>query len=90
MRKHWFAADKRKNSKINIEYKYINSSFEKNGIRESMFRVHWNNLLQKHRPLFARIAALGVQIGLTEQMIAFELFNDCNDNLTDLVNELGI
>lgn len=73
-----------------MESEFRGYALERSGIRESMFRLFFNDLLQKHRPLFARIAALGAQIGLTENMIAFELFNGCNDNLTDLVNELGI
>lgn len=73
-----------------MESEFRGYALERSGIREGMFRLFFNDLLQKHKPLFARIAALGAQIGLTENMIAFELFNGCNDNLTDLVNDLGI
>lgn len=73
-----------------MESEFRGFSFEKQGIRESMFRVFWNDLLHKHKPLFARIAALGMQLGLTEQMIVGELFYGCDDNLTDIIHEMGI
>lgn len=73
-----------------LESEYRGFSLEKSGIRESVFRLFFNDLLKKHKPLFARISALGIQIGLTENMIAHELFNGCNDNLTDLSDQLGI
>lgn len=73
-----------------LESEFRGFQLEKSGIREGMFRLVLTDLLQKHRPLFARVAALGAQVGLTENMIAFELFNGCSDNLTDLVDQLGI
>ena len=73
-----------------MESEFRGFLLEKSGIREGIFRLFFNDLLQKHKPLFARLAALGLQLGLTENMVAFELFNGCNDDLTDLIHELGI
>ena len=73
-----------------MESEFRGFSLEKSGIRESICRLFFNDLLQKHKPLFARLAALGLLLGLTEQMLAGEIFYGCNDNLTDLIHELGI
>lgn len=75
-----------------MESEYRGFSLEKSGIRESLFRLHFNELISKNKSLFARIAALGLQLGLTEQMLIGELFcSGCGeDNLSDLVTELGI
>lgn len=75
-----------------LESEFRGYSLEKSGVKESLFRLHFNDILSKNKPLFARIAALGLQLGLTEQMLIGELFySGCGeDNLNDLITELGI
>lgn len=74
-----------------MESEYRGFGLERIGIRESLFRLFFDDLLQNNKPLFKRIWALGTQLGLSESTIAGEMFyGGCDDDLTDLLRELEI